>query len=306
MVGLASGIHRVMSRRSLAQVLCVGVITALLTGVSVAQNKETKTLSVMTFNIRYGSANDGDNHWDKRHDLVFDVIGKYDCDVVGLQEALRFQIDAIRAAHPEYGEVGVGRDDGKTKGEYSAILYRTDRLKLIDSGTFWLSDTPEVVASTSWGNRITRICTWARFVQKDSGKAFYHFNVHMDHQSQPSREKSAVLIDGRIAQREHADPVILTGDFNAGEANPAITYLKGTSETGAKPVVRLVDTFRVLHPDATEVGTFNRFEGVRSGDKIDYIFVLPETKVLDAEIIFDTPDGRCPSDHFPVIARIGL
>lgn len=291
----------------LIQLVCIVVLLVLLQVTPSVQAAEAgPTVSVMTFNIRYGSADDGDNHWDKRHDLVFDVIGKYDCDVIGLQEALRFQIDAIRAAHPGYGEVGVGRDDGQTKGEYSAILYRTDRLKLADSGTFWLSDTPEVVASTSWGNRITRICTWARFVQKDSGKAFYHFNLHMDHQSQPSREKSAVLIDQRIARREHADPIILTGDFNAGEANPAITYLKGASKTGEKPAVRLVDTFRVLHPDATEIGTFNRFEGIRSGDKIDYIFVLPETKVLDAKIIFDTPEGRCPSDHFPVIARIGL
>jgi endonuclease/exonuclease/phosphatase family metal-dependent hydrolase len=231
---------------------------------------------------------------------------------VGLQEALRFQIDQIRAAVPAYGEIGVGRDDGKTKGEYSGILYRKDRLEVTDSGTFWLSDTPEVVGSTSWGNTITRICTWGRFVQKGSGKSFYVFNTHLDHRSQPSREKSVVLIAQRIRDREHADPVVLTGDFNAGEANPAIRYVKGDLEQeGAaddlkRNPVPLVDTFRVLHPEATEVGTFNGFKGTRSGEKIDYVFTLPGTDVIEAGILFDMKDGRCPSDHFPVMARLSL
>ncbi|UCD52457.1 MAG: endonuclease/exonuclease/phosphatase family protein [Phycisphaerales bacterium] len=263
-------------------------------------------LSAMSFNIRYGTANDGENRWENRRAMVCDLIRRYDCDVVGLQEALRFQIDEIRQAIPEYGEIGVGRDDGKTKGEYSAILYRTDRLKVTDSGTFWLSDTPEVVASTSWGNSITRICTWGRFVQKGSGKAFYHFNVHLDHRSQPSREKSVVLIDRRIARRKHSDPVILTGDFNAGESNPVIRYVKGDKEAVAKPAVPLVDTFRVLHPEATEVGTSNRFQARRSGEKIDYVFAQADIEVLEAKIIFDMLGGRCPSDHFPVMARLEL
>ncbi|MHC4518224.1 MAG: endonuclease/exonuclease/phosphatase family protein [Planctomycetota bacterium] len=266
----------------------------------------------MSFNIRYGTADDGENRWEKRHELVYGVIRKYDCDVVGLQEALRFQIDQIREALPEYGEIGVGRDDGKTKGEYSGILYRKDRLEVTDSGTFWLSDTPEVVGSTSWGNTITRICTWGRFVQKGTGRPFYVFNVHLDHRSQPSREKSVVLIAQRIRDREHGGPVFVTGDFNAGETNPAIRYLKGAFEQGAaaaglkKNPIPLVDTFRVLHPEATEVGTFNRWRGEWSGEKIDYVFALPGVDVLEAKIIFDTPDGRCPSDHFPVMARFSL
>lgn len=263
-------------------------------------------LNVMTFNIRYGTAGDGENRWANRKDLVCDVLRRHDPDIVGLQEALRFQIDYIRAALPEYGEIGVGRDDGKTRGEYSAIVYRTDRLEVTDSGTFWLSDTPEVVASTSWGNSITRICTWGRFVQKGSGKAFYLFNTHLDHQSQSSREKSVVLIDRRIARRTHRDPVILTGDFNAGESNPAIRFVRGEPGGSEKALVPLVDTFRALHPEATDVGTFNRFKGDRSGQKIDYVFALPGTEILEAEIIFDMPDGRCPSDHFPVMARLDL
>ena len=149
-------------------------------------------LAVMTFNIRYGTANDGPNHWTTRREFLMDVIRKEDADVIGLQEALDAQIREIVAAMPAYAVVGVGRDDGKTRGEYAAILFRRDRLHVSDTGTFWFSDTPNVVASRSWGNTITRICTWARFVDRD-GRAFWHFNVHLDHISQPSRERSTVL-----------------------------------------------------------------------------------------------------------------
>ncbi len=269
-------------------------------------------VSIMTFNIRYGTANDGANHWEKRHELVYDVIRRHDCDAVGLQEALHFQIEQICAAVPNHAVIGVGRDDGKTQGEYSAIIFRADRLNVTDSGTFWLSDTPDAPGSITWGNACTRICTWARFIQKKSGKAFYLFNVHLDHRSQFSREKSMVLLAQRIADRKHSDPVIVTGDFNAGESNPAIRYLTGEIEGNtddkrfAKNPVPLVDTFRVLHPTASPVGTFNGFKGERSGAKIDYIFVLPGTKVLEAAILHDNKDGRYPSDHFPLTARIGL
>lgn len=285
---------------SLSAFLVLPACTALAADTDDAQYD----LLVMSFNIRYGTANDGADRWENRKEQVCDVIERYHCDVVGLQEALRFQIDAIREALPEYGEIGVGRDDGKTKGEYSGILYRQDRVEVIDSGTFWLSDTPETVGSTSWGNSITRICTWGRFVHKPSGKTFYHYNVHFDHRSQNSREKSAVLVARRIADRKHADPVVLTGDFNASECNKAIRYLKGDLDFDGKTPVPLVDTFRVLHPEAMQVGTFNGFRGTRSGDKIDYIFVEPNTDVLEARILHDHEDERYPSDHFPVIARL--
>ncbi len=291
-------------------VLCLLLVVSLILPVSGSAAREKGDLEndllVMTFNIRYGTADDGKDNWVNRKEQVWNLIDRYDCDVVGLQEALRFQIDEIRKALPRYDEIGVGRDDGKTRGEYSGILYRTDRLQLMDSGTFWLSDTPEVVASTSWGNRITRICTWGRFLHKPSGKTFYHFNTHFDHQSQPSREKSAVLLAKRIADRRHPDPVVVTGDFNAGEFNKAILYLKGDLDVDGKSPIPLVDTFRVLHTNAAQVGTFNGFYGTRSGDKIDYIFVEPDTDVIEARILHDHEQNRYPSDHFPLMARIAL
>jgi len=269
-------------------------------------------LLVMTFNIRYGAANDGENSWDKRKDLVFDVLRKHSPDVVGLQEALRSQIDDIRAALPEYAEIGVGRDDGKTKGEYSAILYKKDRLKVTESGTFWLSDMPEACGSITWGNNCTRVCTWGRFIPKSPGKPFYMFNTHLDHISQYSRERSAILLTTRIRDRAQKDPIILTGDFNIGENNLVVKYFKGEQELHiandgqSRNPVPLVDTFRALHADASEVGTFHSFKGSRSNAKIDYIFAMPGTQVLQAEILHDNNDNHYPSDHFPVEAAIRL
>jgi endonuclease/exonuclease/phosphatase family metal-dependent hydrolase len=260
-------------------------------------------VNVLSFNIRYGTADDGVDAWRHRKELVYDVIRRQDSDFVGLQEALRFQIDAIRESLPEYDEVGVGRVDGNEAGEYAAILYKPDRWRAEDSGTLWLSDTPNVPGSMTWGNEITRIVTWARFVEKETGRALRLFNTHFDHVSQPSREKSAELLASRIADRGSDDPVIVTGDFNAGEANPAILYLRNATKTSP---VTLVDTFRVLHPREHAVGTGGGFEGLRDGPKIDYVFAEPDAKVLEAGIIRDHRNGRYPSDHFPVYAEITL
>jgi endonuclease/exonuclease/phosphatase family metal-dependent hydrolase len=283
-------------------------------------------LKVMTFNVRYGTANDGEDRWEKRHGLFMDVIRQNDPDVIGLQEALRFQIDEIRKEFPAYAEVGVGRDDGKTKGEYSAILYRTPRLALAGpaadtSGTFWFSDTPEKIASKTWGNGITRICSWARLREAD-GKEFCVYNLHLDHQSEPSRRKSVELLASRIEKREVRVPVIVTGDFNTGEEAPAIRFMTGkvASATGGAGVAGwtgLADTYRVVHPGDVNVRTFHAFKGVadttgKDGpqgaltEKIDFVFVDGSWTVLDAAIDRTARDGRYPSDHFPVTARVRM
>ena len=253
-------------------------------------------LTVMSFNIRYGTASDGDNHWLKRRDQLFALLREQQADVIGLQEALHSQIEEILLAVPGYDYVGVGRSDGRRGGEYAAILFRTARLRVRRSDTFWFSDTPGVVKSTSWGNQIERICTWAYFEDRE-GPAFYAFNVHLDHQSQPSRERSVALLRERIQARDPKTPVVITGDFNAGEGNPAAIAMRAS----------FVDSFRALHPDAKEVGTFNGFKPDQTtGDKIDFVFVEPGTEVLDAAIVRASRDGRYPSDHFPVTARIRL
>jgi endonuclease/exonuclease/phosphatase family metal-dependent hydrolase len=274
-------------------------LLALIAVLVPAAASAAEPISVMSFNIRYGTANDGDNHWTLRRTFLFDVVREQNADIIGLQEALDGQIREIVEAVPGYAVVGVGRDDAKAGGEYSAILVRKDRFNVAEAGTFWFSDTPAVPGSTSWGNRITRICTWARLIDRD-GSAFWFFNVHLDHQSQPSRERSSELLLRRIDARPFpAEPVIVTGDFNAGEDNPAVqTIVAGKA---------FVDTFRVVHPDEKQVGTFNGFKAEPiDGPKIDYVFVQPGTEVLSAEIVRTARDGKYPSDHFPVVARVRI
>jgi endonuclease/exonuclease/phosphatase family metal-dependent hydrolase len=260
-------------------------------------------LTIMSFNIRYGTADDGENRWTARRALLLSVLRGQNADLIGLQEALDFQIREIVSAIPHYAVVGVGRDDGKAAGEYSAILFRRDRFNVGDAGTFWFSDTPSVVASRTWGNRITRICTWARLVDR-GGHAFWHFNVHLDHQSQPSRERSTQLLAQRIEGRGDAEPVIVTGDFNVGEDNPALRVLLDAPPGTTAP---FIDTFRAVHPAVREVGTFTAFKpGQTGGPKIDYVLVQPGAAVLAADIVRTSRRGRYPSDHFPVVARVRL
>jgi endonuclease/exonuclease/phosphatase family metal-dependent hydrolase len=265
----------------------------------------SEPIDVMTFNIRLGTANDGEDHWTRRRDMVFDLLRTQNADLVGLQEAFRFQIEEILAAVPGYGVVGVGRDDGRAGGETSAILFKTSRFHVAESGTFWFSDTPDTPGTRTWGNRYNRVSSWARFVDRD-GSAFWHYNLHLDHESQPSREKSVELLLTRVRARSFtSEPVVVTGDFNVGEDNPALHALVGGPGAPAGTLRAFVDTFRVLHPDVTEVGTFTAFKfGETKGAKIDYVLVQPGTQVLAAGILRTSRGGRYPSDHFPVTARI--
>jgi endonuclease/exonuclease/phosphatase family metal-dependent hydrolase len=255
---------------------------------------EETSMRLMTFNIRYANPEDGENCWEKRREMVYKLIRDEKPDVLGVQEALKPQLDEIGKALPEYASVGVGRDDGKSAGEHSQILYRADRFRVEGKGTFWFSDTPDVPGSKHWGNTVIRICTWARLKDKKTGRAFTVYNLHLDHQSQPSRVKSVELLLKRIQARAHKDPVVVMGDFNAGEDNAAVTVLKEAKEP------KLQDTFRRIQPQATEVGTFHGFRGKAGSEKIDYIFVTEEFEVETAGILLTNDKGRYPSDHFPV------
>ncbi len=219
----------------------------------------------------------------------------------GLQEALRFQLDEIESVVKGYGEVGVGRDDGKKRGEYSPILYRQDRWQLQHGETLWLSETPQVAGSTSWGNKLPRVVTWGRFVERTTGRTVCVFNTHFDHQSAASRLQSAEFLASLLAREAVGVPVILTGDFNAGELSPPIVRLKQAKQAGE---IALRDTFRVVHPDARQVGTFHGFRGGVGGEKIDYVFCGASAKVKSAEILRRHRESRYPSDHYPVSAEL--
>lgn len=292
-----------VTRRPVYRLALMALVLVLAAPALAAQTPAAEPLAIMSFNIRYGTANDGEDRWENRRQMLFALLRTENADLIGLQEALYGQIQEILAAVPGYAVAGVGRDDGMTRGEFSAILFRTSRFTLSDAGTFWFSDTPDVVASKSWGNTITRICSWARLIDRN-GRAFWHYNVHLDHQSQPSRERSTELLARRIAARsDRGEPAIVTGDLNVGESNPALTALVG-SPSAPGP---FVDTFRVLYPELKEAGTFTGFDAARiAGDKIDYVFVPRGTEVLSAAIVRTATNGRLPSDHFPVTARVRL
>lgn len=283
--------------------VCLLACACALATVATAQQQEPRPVSLMSFNIRYATDRDGENRWTARRGMLFDLLRKESPDIIGVQEALDGQLSDIIRAVNGYTVVGVGRDDGKAAGEYSAILFKSPRFRVAQSGTFWLSATPEIVASRTWGNRIPRICSWARLIG-DGGRAFWVYNVHLDHESQESREQSVQLLLQRIRSRSPAnEPVIVTGDFNVEEGNVALEPLLGNAN--ANPP--FIDTFRKLHPNETDVGTYTAFEfGRTKGAKIDYVLVEPGTEVIRAGILRYSRNRRYPSDHFPVVATVRL
>ena len=257
--------------------------------------------NIMTFNIRYGTANDGENSWPKRKDILFDVIAQHKPDILGVQEALDFQLQQLSGKFPYFRESGAGRDDGIHAGEHSAIFFDSTKFKLLQEETFWFSETPQQPGSMSWGAHFARICSWLELKDIFSGRHIFIFNNHWDHESQQSRDNSAGLLLEKISSLHIAEaPVIVMGDFNAGEDNPAIRQLL------SQPEVKLSDSFRFLHPQEKEVGTFNGFKGSGDGPKIDAILVSPQFNILHAGIVRTNKDGAYPSDHFPVTATLEL
>lgn len=258
---------------------------------------------VMSYNIRFATVDDGEHRWERRREAALAMLREQAPDVVGLQEALRSQLDEIRAELPWYVEIGVGRDDGLTKGEYAAVLVDGRRFAVASSGTFWLSDTPDSIGSMTWGNRITRVCTWARLIETRVSRGFWVYNVHLDHESQPAREKSVRLVLDRVRARGNDEPFLFMGDFNAGEQN--LAYLEALAAEGG-PGFPLGDPFRKLHPSRTDVQTFHGYGGGRDGEKIDHIFTSREWEGLEADILWPSRAGEYVSDHYPVWARVRL
>jgi len=268
-------------------------------------------LNVMSFNIRRGTRRDGRNHWMFRRPLVREVLSRYRPDVLGLQEALDFQISEIRAMLPGYEMVGVGNLGGG-RGLHTAIFYDALRFTVSEAGTFWFSTTPDIPRSRGWGNIIPRTCTWARLVERDTGRAFYFYNIHLDHLSRRSRRKSVVLLTRHIQERRLPDPFILTGDFNAGEETPSIGFLKGGKrlkmEAGWPKFnpVPLKDTLRDRYPHHLQAVTYHGYRRFFFRFRFDYIFVPPSVQVQDTKIIRLQRRNCFPSDHFPLFSRIVL
>lgn len=254
-------------------------------------------MNVATYNLRMNNPGDGPNAWPARKEMVKALIRYHEFDVFGTQEGLPDQI-ADLAQMPEFGHVGVGRDDGKDAGEHSAIFFRKSRFALLDKGDFWLSETPER-PSFGWDATCChRLASWAHLRDQASGRRLFVFSVHFDHEGDVARRESAKLMLRKIAEITHGEPVICVGDFNS---TPDTVQIQTMSSA-------MRDAFKVSKaPPYGPVGTFNNFHlDAAMKDRIDYIFVDRHAEVLKYAVLSDSLDRRYPSDHHPVVARLIL
>jgi endonuclease/exonuclease/phosphatase family metal-dependent hydrolase len=260
--------------------------------------KPAATLCVMTYNLRFASSTPP-NSWPQRRPLMQECIRKVSPDLFGTQEGLYPQLKDIAADLPAYNWIGLGRDGG-SKGEFMAIFYRTSRFDPLAFDHFWLSDTPEIIGSSTWGNSNRRMVTWVRFLDRDTNREFYLVNTHFDHQVQGAREKSAELIRKRVAALNTTLPVILTGDFNAAESNQAHEILLAQEF--------FTDTWQAARERRGEgLGTFNGFKAVpKNNTRIDWILTRGTVTVEAEEIVTFSRDGHFPSDHCPLVAWLRL
>ena len=257
-------------------------------------------LQVMTFNIRYNNPGDSLNAWPYRKDKVASQILFHDVHLLGVQEALHNQMVDLQELLPNFKAVGVGRDGGE-KGEYSAIFYDSTRLQALASQTFWLSLTPDVVASKSWDAALTRIVTWIKFKDRKTGKTFFHFNTHFDHVGKEARRESAKLLLQKVSEIAGKTTAIITGDFNAFPMDEPIQVIMDKTNP-----LHLIDAKGIsVMPHYGPVGTFNGFgPKEREAKPIDYIFLKGAWKVAKHATISQTWGGRFASDHFSVLATV--
>lgn len=248
-------------------------------------------LRVMSFNLRYGTADDGENRWEHRRRFVRDTIRVFAPDLLGVQESLSFQSSFVDEALPDHDSYGPSRTGPGTDGETCALFWRRDRFEALARDTFWLSPTPEIVASPGWDAALPRICSWVRLRDRRTDDVFVFANTHFDHRGAEARLESAKLLAARFPD----EPILLTGDFNAGETSAPIEALRAAG---------FVDAFRVHHPDAGDVGTFTGFREAPGAEKIDYVFFRGSAEVRSAAIDRSRFLDRWPSDHLPVTATI--
>jgi len=278
------------------------VIAALFHIGALAQNPAPQNaLRVMTFNIRYNEPRDGINAWANRQTKVADVIRFHKADLIGVQEALHLQLQDLEKLLPDYAWCGVGRN-GESEGEFSAILFRKSRFRLLETKTFWLSETPEKTGSKGWDADFPRIVTWAKFQDLKTKKTFYHFNTHFDHIGKQARTESAKLLLAEIPKIARKAPFVVTGDFNAEESTNVYKILTGKEGLGA---FKLIDT-RYVSKNGHFGGnsTFNAFKELEPDRTIDYVFAGEKTTVLEHGTLSDRWDGLWASDHLPVLAEI--
>lgn len=254
-------------------------------------------LRVMTFNLRFASPQPP-HAWPERRPIMRRLIEREAPDVIGTQEGVYGQLRDLAADLPAYDWIGLGREGG-SRGEFMAVFYRRDRFEPVAYDHFWLSDTPDIIGSKSWGNEIPRMATWVRFRERATGREFVFWNTHFDHQSEPARQRAAALLRDRLAAVDPALPLLLVGDFNCfGGASVAHTRL--TREAG------LIDTWHASPVRENEdLNSFQNYEPPkRNRERIDWILARRPAAVEHAAIVTYEEGGQTPSDHFPVTATV--
>ncbi len=258
-----------------------------------ARSKKCK-LNVASFNLRMDTDYDKDNAWKYRKDYACALIAFHDFDIFGTQEGFLHQLKDLTKSG-KYAYTGVGRDDGKDAGEHSAILYKTDRFKLLKEGNFWFSETPET-PSFGWDAEIRRICSWAQFKDNISGKKFYFFNVHYDHIAPIARRESSKLLLQRIKEIAGNEPVFCTGDFNAEPESEPIQIIYNSG--------KLNDSYKITStPPYGPVGTWHDYSLDTKYDRIDYIFVTDGISIHKYGALSDNIHKKLPSDHYPIMVE---
>jgi len=269
---------------SISAVLCIDLV-------------EAQQLTIATYNVRYDNPRDTGNLWLNRAPVVAALIRFHDFDIFGTQEALKNQLDDISNALPQYNRYGAGRDDGKDKGEHSAIFYKKDEFNLLKKGDFWLSQTPEK-PSLGWdATCCNRICSWVYLQHKKSGKKFYFCNAHYDHQGVLARKESSKLIQQKIKDIAGNEPVIFTGDLNGSHSSEPYQTIANSGI--------LKDSYKEVKYPYANNASFNAFGATKNrADIIDHLFITNHFTVHKWGILTDTYHGKYPSDHFPVLAEV--
>ena len=268
----------------------------LLAAVAFTACGSATSLSVMTFNMRYDNPEDGQNNWRFRRERIAGVIKAQEVDVLGTQELLSNQFNDLSGLLTGYQGVGVGRLDGAESGEYCAVFFRKDRFTLLDSGTFWLSETPEVVGSLGWDGACERIATWV--VLRD--RELFFIDTHLDHVGQVARDEGVSLLMKRIETLSGGRPVILTGDFNSEPGSSVVAHVQKDG------VLR--DAKAIAAQRSGTDWSFSDFGQIPEAERplLDYIFVSGDIEAVRYEVLPDTFDGGYVSDHAPVMAVVKI
>lgn len=260
-------------------------------------------LNVMTFNIRLDVPSDSLNRWQYRKDNAAEMVRMNDVDILGMQEVLLNQMNDLKERLPQYTTIGVGREDGADKGEFSPIFYKKDRFSAIESGTFWVSETPEVAGSKGWDASYIRVATWAILKEKATGKEIFAINTHLDNDGLIARKEGGNLLLKKAEELGKGLPIVLTGDFNDTPQSEAIKNITDASKTN-----HLLDSKTIALKASGTDWTFHNFGRLAESERplIDYIFVSKQIKVQDYVVLPDTLNGTFVSDHKPVLSKITI